>query len=241
MFRRTASNTKSALQSENARKWLRRRRRRSIVSIEEQNNANAGRGDNPQASEASDDEVEETGQGEPSTQVGRHEDDKSKGKDVKPEETAHTKPSGSGDIEPAGSGDAMPGGSGVNNNIGIRPDSTSEGSTEVGGRESPDVTPTMGKKIRDKIKSTIPNIYKPEDEGKDIWHKFHNLVEKHDNDMCKVWNDEIQNLLFTGLFTAAVTAFVVEAYQWLQESKEEQNMQALSQIVLILAKSTIYD
>ncbi|KAF8649435.1 hypothetical protein AX16_005800 [Volvariella volvacea WC 439] len=75
--------------------------------------------------------------------------------------------------------------------------------------------------------------HKRQKEQSETWHKFYNLVEQHDYDMCKAWNDEIQNLLvFTGLFTAAVTAFVVEAYQWLQDDKGDETIKLLSQLML---------
>ncbi|KAF8645659.1 hypothetical protein AX16_007663, partial [Volvariella volvacea WC 439] len=75
--------------------------------------------------------------------------------------------------------------------------------------------------------------------GKKSWQKFHTLIETYDNNMCKAWNDEIQNLLlFTGLFTAAVTAFVVESYQWLHTEPEDNTVKLLSQVVLLMANNT---
>ncbi|TFK17735.1 hypothetical protein FA15DRAFT_604485, partial [Coprinopsis marcescibilis] len=48
------------------------------------------------------------------------------------------------------------------------------------------------------------------------WKEGRKLVEKHDDDMCRGWKDEIDKLLiFAGLFSATVTAFTIESYKWL--------------------------
>ncbi|KIJ49723.1 hypothetical protein M422DRAFT_777197 [Sphaerobolus stellatus SS14] len=49
------------------------------------------------------------------------------------------------------------------------------------------------------------------------WEDISNLLEKYDKDLCETWRDEVDKLLiFAGLFSATVTAFLVESYQWLQ-------------------------
>ncbi|TFK63053.1 hypothetical protein BDN72DRAFT_803606, partial [Pluteus cervinus] len=57
--------------------------------------------------------------------------------------------------------------------------------------------------------------------------------------MCKAWKDEIENLLiFAGLFSAAVTAFVVESYQWLDVSPDP-TAQLLAQLISLQFNTTI--
>ncbi|KAF8650325.1 hypothetical protein AX16_005287 [Volvariella volvacea WC 439] len=70
----------------------------------------------------------------------------------------------------------------------------------------------------------------------DPWSIPYQALEKHDNEMCQAWNDEIQNLLiFTGLFAATVTAFTVESYQWLESDPAETTAKMVTQISLQLA------
>ncbi|KIJ46061.1 hypothetical protein M422DRAFT_134333, partial [Sphaerobolus stellatus SS14] len=43
--------------------------------------------------------------------------------------------------------------------------------------------------------------------------------------LCEAWKDEIDKLLvFAGLFSAAVTAFVAESYTWLQEDPTQASL-----------------
>ncbi|TFK36508.1 hypothetical protein BDQ12DRAFT_242723 [Crucibulum laeve] len=59
----------------------------------------------------------------------------------------------------------------------------------------------------------------------DPWKTCHELVSNFDRDMCDAWTDEIEKLLiFAGLFSAAVTAFVVDSYKNLQEAPDAQDI-----------------
>ncbi|KIP01116.1 hypothetical protein PHLGIDRAFT_56054, partial [Phlebiopsis gigantea 11061_1 CR5-6] len=54
------------------------------------------------------------------------------------------------------------------------------------------------------------------------------------------WKDELNNLLvFAGLFSAVLTAFVVESYQSLQPDSASSTNQLLSQISVQLSSFTI--
>ncbi|KAF8870134.1 hypothetical protein BD779DRAFT_1417289, partial [Infundibulicybe gibba] len=54
---------------------------------------------------------------------------------------------------------------------------------------------------------------------------------KFDQDFCAGWNSEIDSLLtFAGLFSAIVTAFTIESYQWLQPSPQDATNQILLNI-----------
>ncbi|KAF8650332.1 hypothetical protein AX16_005294 [Volvariella volvacea WC 439] len=66
--------------------------------------------------------------------------------------------------------------------------------------------------------------------------RLYKEVEKHDNEMCQAWNEEIQNLLiFSSLFAATVTAFTIESYQWLESDPTETTAKMTMQISLQLA------
>ncbi|KZV90725.1 hypothetical protein EXIGLDRAFT_616544, partial [Exidia glandulosa HHB12029] len=50
-----------------------------------------------------------------------------------------------------------------------------------------------------------------------VWKVYRDEAIQHDDGLLKGWNNTIDILLtFAGLFSAAVTAFVVESYQFLQ-------------------------
>ncbi|KAF9260790.1 hypothetical protein L218DRAFT_559930 [Marasmius fiardii PR-910] len=57
-------------------------------------------------------------------------------------------------------------------------------------------------------------------------------VESLDQDLVKGYKEDIDTLLvFAGLFSAVVTAFTIESYQWLQEDPEDTTVVLLRQIV----------
>ncbi|KDR80320.1 hypothetical protein GALMADRAFT_1361535 [Galerina marginata CBS 339.88] len=57
--------------------------------------------------------------------------------------------------------------------------------------------------------------------------------------MCRAWKAEIDNLLiFAGLFSATVTAFVIDSYKWLQPDSTSYNAQVLSLIYESLNPTT---
>ncbi|PPQ75728.1 hypothetical protein CVT24_002581 [Panaeolus cyanescens] len=73
----------------------------------------------------------------------------------------------------------------------------------------------------------------------DSWHRCHKLAEKYDNEMCDAWKEEVDKLLiFAGLFSATVTAFTVESYQWLSEESEDVSAKLLGYIANHLYNST---
>ncbi|CAA7257496.1 unnamed protein product [Cyclocybe aegerita] len=74
----------------------------------------------------------------------------------------------------------------------------------------------------------------------DSWHKCWKLTEKHDNEMCDAWKDEVDKLLiFAGLFSATVTAFAVESYKWLQEDNEDVSVRLLAFMASQVAQSNV--
>ncbi|TFK39695.1 hypothetical protein BDQ12DRAFT_704671 [Crucibulum laeve] len=66
----------------------------------------------------------------------------------------------------------------------------------------------------------------------DAWETCH---KEYDDTMCAAWKDEVQNLLiFAGLFSAVVTAFVVESYKMLIDPIDDST-RLLAQIAVELA------
>lgn len=65
----------------------------------------------------------------------------------------------------------------------------------------------------------------------EAWQKSAEAIEKHDAISCKAYREEIDTLLvFAGLFSAVVTAFTIESYQWLQDDPNDAIIALLSQI-----------
>ncbi|TFK63855.1 hypothetical protein BDN72DRAFT_299399 [Pluteus cervinus] len=74
--------------------------------------------------------------------------------------------------------------------------------------------------------------------GQSCWEQCYKRVKEYDEDMCKVLKDEIDKLLiFAGLFSAAVTAFVVESYQWL-DGPSDPTPVLLAQLIAIQLNGT---
>ncbi|KAI3619538.1 hypothetical protein WG66_016724, partial [Moniliophthora roreri] len=66
------------------------------------------------------------------------------------------------------------------------------------------------------------------------WERVLKEVSRHDEDMVKGWRDDIDTLLvFAGLFSAIVTAFVIESYQWLDEDPADTTVTLLTHLILV--------
>ncbi|TDL16034.1 hypothetical protein BD410DRAFT_890362 [Rickenella mellea] len=56
-----------------------------------------------------------------------------------------------------------------------------------------------------------------EEPGSKIWGPYLNLADKYDKDLVHNWRDDMDSLLiFAALFSASVTAFVIESYKILE-------------------------
>ncbi|KAK1226669.1 hypothetical protein PQX77_010348 [Marasmius sp. AFHP31] len=63
------------------------------------------------------------------------------------------------------------------------------------------------------------------------WEAVMREVDKHDEGLLGGWKEDIDTLLvFAGLFSAVVTAFTIESYQWLSENPEDTTVALLRQI-----------
>ncbi|ESK84845.1 hypothetical protein Moror_14970 [Moniliophthora roreri MCA 2997] len=66
------------------------------------------------------------------------------------------------------------------------------------------------------------------------WEKTLKEVAKYDDDMVKNWKEDIDTLLvFAGLFSAVVTAFTIESYQWLEDDPADTTVTFLARIIAI--------
>ncbi|KAL0573622.1 hypothetical protein V5O48_008334 [Marasmius crinis-equi] len=66
----------------------------------------------------------------------------------------------------------------------------------------------------------------------DCWKECLEKVDHYDVERCKGWREDIDTLLvFAGLFSAVVTAFTVESYQWLDDDPQDATAQLLLYIV----------
>ncbi|KAK1219619.1 hypothetical protein PQX77_017666 [Marasmius sp. AFHP31] len=85
-----------------------------------------------------------------------------------------------------------------------------------------------GNDIEDATEGT-PNPPKPTLEKS--WEVIMKEVTSLDDGLVGGWKEDIDTLLvFAGLFSAVVTAFTIESYQWLQEAPEDTTVALLKQI-----------
>ncbi|KDR78370.1 hypothetical protein GALMADRAFT_1317448 [Galerina marginata CBS 339.88] len=84
-----------------------------------------------------------------------------------------------------------------------------------------------------------PFLYAPPKPEGDPWSILLEPLLKKDKIWCEAWKDEVQNLLiFAGLFSAVVTAFIIESYRNLQPNQDDAIISLLSQIATRLDNST---
>ncbi|KAF6760650.1 hypothetical protein DFP72DRAFT_959949 [Ephemerocybe angulata] len=74
---------------------------------------------------------------------------------------------------------------------------------------------------------------------KNPWQRCRKLVDRYDDGMCAAWKEEVDKLLiFSGLFSATITAFTVESYKWLRDDSVDMSAQLLAQLVTQLTNGT---
>ncbi|KDR74149.1 hypothetical protein GALMADRAFT_25744, partial [Galerina marginata CBS 339.88] len=73
----------------------------------------------------------------------------------------------------------------------------------------------------------------------DPWSILLEPLMERDKMQCEAWRDEVQNLLiFAGLFSAVVTAFIIESYKKLQPDPNDAIISLLSVIANRLDNTT---
>ncbi|KAJ3497392.1 hypothetical protein NLJ89_g10353 [Agrocybe chaxingu] len=69
------------------------------------------------------------------------------------------------------------------------------------------------------------------EDGVDYWETITDPVRRKDNAQCDAWKNEVKNILiFAGLFSGVVTAFLVESYKNLQPDPSERMVELLTHI-----------
>ncbi|KAK1223606.1 hypothetical protein PQX77_013519 [Marasmius sp. AFHP31] len=102
----------------------------------------------------------------------------------------------------------------------------SETAPEVQEENSPDETKKTEKPAGDQ--SRMPTEPPTLDKS---WEVVMKEVDSLDDGLVKGWKEDIDTLLvFAGLFSAVVTAFTIESYQWLEEQPEDTTVALLKQI-----------
>ncbi|TDL27885.1 hypothetical protein BD410DRAFT_713156, partial [Rickenella mellea] len=78
-----------------------------------------------------------------------------------------------------------------------------------------------------------------EEPGSKIWLSYLELADKYDRDLVHNWRDDMDSLLiFAALFSASVTAFVIESYSYLVQDPGEVAVTVLLHISQQLANGT---
>ncbi|TDL27820.1 hypothetical protein BD410DRAFT_713065, partial [Rickenella mellea] len=79
-----------------------------------------------------------------------------------------------------------------------------------------------------------------EEPGSKIWLPYLELADKYDKDLVHNWRDDMDSLLiFAALFSASVTAFVIESYNSLVQDPGEVTISVLLQISQQIANGTL--
>ncbi|KAF9529842.1 hypothetical protein CPB83DRAFT_237501 [Crepidotus variabilis] len=85
----------------------------------------------------------------------------------------------------------------------------------------------------------IPGTFLQEEELQDKWGATVYHLTYKEKERCEVWKDEVQNLLvFSGLFSAVVTAFIIESYQSLQDDPSEILLSSIAANLQFMANTT---
>ncbi|KIP01900.1 hypothetical protein PHLGIDRAFT_96573, partial [Phlebiopsis gigantea 11061_1 CR5-6] len=72
---------------------------------------------------------------------------------------------------------------------------------------------------------------KVDNEREEGWSFLLDSARGYDQEKLDGWKSDLDNLLvFAALFSAIVTAFTIESYQWLQDDPAQMSVQLLSQI-----------
>ncbi|KAJ3767725.1 hypothetical protein FB446DRAFT_315094 [Lentinula raphanica] len=73
----------------------------------------------------------------------------------------------------------------------------------------------------------------------DPWEESMKRVDLYDDEMCRGWKEDVDTLLvFAGLFSAAVTAFIIESYKWLQPNNFNNSDLVLQVLQQFTSQST---
>ncbi|KAL0577354.1 hypothetical protein V5O48_004637 [Marasmius crinis-equi] len=87
---------------------------------------------------------------------------------------------------------------------------------------------------------TSSSLAAPKPSREDSWRIVMKEVIDIDDEQLKGWKEDIDTLLvFAGLFSAVVTAFTIESYQWLSDDTQDTTVALLTQIFQQMSNQTI--
>ncbi|TDL22780.1 hypothetical protein BD410DRAFT_788103 [Rickenella mellea] len=92
---------------------------------------------------------------------------------------------------------------------------------------------------RSRMTNGLPHDTSLQEPGAKIWMPYLELADKYDKDPVHNWRDDMDSLLiFAALFSASVTAFVIESYNNLVQDTGEVSISVLLQISQQIANGT---
>ncbi|KAI0314243.1 hypothetical protein OF83DRAFT_1064184, partial [Amylostereum chailletii] len=75
------------------------------------------------------------------------------------------------------------------------------------------------------------------EDGNHIWNEYMKEATSHDEALMDTWNDELGSIvIFAGLYSASLTAFLVESYKNLQADPAKHTAQSANQSVALLSQ-----
>ncbi|KAJ7676595.1 hypothetical protein DFH06DRAFT_1034014 [Mycena polygramma] len=96
--------------------------------------------------------------------------------------------------------------------------------------------------MRDKEKAAgIPHTYQAQDEAatSKLWEIYVSEAEKYDRALVESWRSDMEGMLiFAGLFSASLTAFLMESYKTLSPDPADTTVLILTQILVQLGPSS---
>ncbi|KAJ7646118.1 hypothetical protein DFH06DRAFT_1211127 [Mycena polygramma] len=101
------------------------------------------------------------------------------------------------------------------------------------------VPTTMSDKEKGKTKREATNPTRDEGVAAKLWAVYISEAEKYDKSLVESWKSDMEGMLiFAGLFSASLTAFLVESYKTLSPDSGDQTVQLLAQISQQLASGS---
>ncbi|KAJ3526172.1 hypothetical protein NM688_g8290 [Phlebia brevispora] len=89
---------------------------------------------------------------------------------------------------------------------------------------------------KEEIRSRMEEMEEMHIPGLKDWTAIRAHLKRHDDEMIGSYEDDINTMLvFAGLFSAVVTAFFIESFQWLEQNDDQLSTRLLAQISLQLA------
>ncbi|THH13693.1 hypothetical protein EW146_g6555 [Bondarzewia mesenterica] len=70
-----------------------------------------------------------------------------------------------------------------------------------------------------------------------LWSVYMKEAESHDKALIETWKDDMEGvIIFAGLYSASLTAFLVDSYKQLQPDPPTQSVFLMQQTVILLAQ-----